>query len=410
MIYRSAVAAFLLTLTVSSALGDEWTDLISPRGIEGWKGDVASWQVKDGVLIGRADGTLKANRFIIADIAPVINFELTVDVWISKGGNSGLQYRSTPREDLGPNVVTGYQCDVVADRQEYNAMLYEERGRRILAHTGEKVVIDPDGQPWVVGNFPVKAFAPETWHSYRVLVSGNHHQHFIDGHQTVDVVDLDERHRSMMGVVGVQVHVGPKMEVRYKNFRLKRLEEGRQIYQISDVPIPDDAPKVVPQGGWNRAGRKDQNARLAASVLPGTRNVHVAGNVMLAGQPSEDALAELSKRGFKTVVSLRHPAEERFDEASLCEQLGMKFVRLQISAPRDLDRALIQRACTILRSAEPDAGVLLHCASANRVGAIWLAHRVQEGRMAIQQARDEAAQVGLKTKELEEKALEYLEN
>jgi hypothetical protein len=47
-----------------------------------------------------------------------------------------------------PKVVTGYQCDVVSTRADYNGMLYEERGRCILAHTGERVIIDAQGQPF----------------------------------------------------------------------------------------------------------------------------------------------------------------------------------------------------------------------------------------------------------------------
>ena len=43
---------------------------------------------------------------------------------------------------------------------------------RILAHTGERVVIDVEGQPWVVGNFPVETFPPDEWHDFRVLAEG----------------------------------------------------------------------------------------------------------------------------------------------------------------------------------------------------------------------------------------------
>ena len=45
----------------------------------------------------------------------VKNFELRVKVKVSAKGNSGLQYRGTERPDLGESVVTGYQCDVVAN-------------------------------------------------------------------------------------------------------------------------------------------------------------------------------------------------------------------------------------------------------------------------------------------------------
>ncbi|MEZ6124135.1 MAG: DUF1080 domain-containing protein [Planctomycetaceae bacterium] len=148
----------VLLISGSARAESEFESLIDDSSLKGWHGDTSSWTVSDGTLIGRADGTLKANRFIVADVPPVRNFELLAEVWISPGGNSGLQYRSTERPDLGPFVVTGCQCDVVSNKDEYNGMLYEERGRRILAHTGQKVVIAEDGQPWVVGSFPVKHF------------------------------------------------------------------------------------------------------------------------------------------------------------------------------------------------------------------------------------------------------------
>ncbi len=173
---------------------------------------------------------------------------MRVKVKVSPTGNSGLQYRGTERPDLGESVVTGYQCDVVPNRPDYNGMLYEERGRRILAHTGEKVVIDPMGQPWVVGQFPLKAFPPDEWHDYRVLAEGNHYRHWIDGHPTVDVIDLDEKGRKLDGVLAVQVHVGPPMTIRYKDFLLKALPDDLPLIKPEQTIIPPDARKVAPQG------------------------------------------------------------------------------------------------------------------------------------------------------------------
>ena len=124
-------------------------------------------------------------------------------------------------------------------------------------------MIDAEGQPWVIDRMPVKKFAPASWHHYRVLVRGNHHQHWIDDTPTVDVVDLDTAGRSLQGVLGVQVHVGPPMEVRYKNFRLKRLPDDLKLLTAADGPIPEHAVKVVPQGGWKRAGQRDALKRNA---------------------------------------------------------------------------------------------------------------------------------------------------
>lgn len=226
-----------------------FTAIFNGKNLEGWSGGDKYWSVEDGCLTGVTDGKLDYNRFITWKGGQVKNFELRVKVKVTKGGNSGLQYRGKERPDLGEWVVTGYQCDVVPAREDYNGMLYEERGRRILAHTGEKVIIDPQGQPWVVGKLPTQVFPPDEWHDYRVLVEGNHHQHWIDGVQTVDVIDLDETGRALEGVVAVQVHVGPAMKIQYKDFFVKHLPADLPLLTPAQAPIPAAAVKVVPQGG-----------------------------------------------------------------------------------------------------------------------------------------------------------------
>jgi len=223
--------------------------IFSGQDLSGWEGSPDYWSVKDGCLTGVTDGSLKYNRFIIWRGGTTKNFELRVKVKVTAGGNSGLNYRSQHRPDLGDGVVTGYQCDVVPGRADYNGMLYEERGRRILAHTGEKVIIDTDAQPWVVDKLPIKEFKADEWHDFRVLVRGNHHQHWIDGHQTVDVIDLDEKNRSLEGILGVQVHVGPAMQIQYRDFWLKHLPDDLPLIKPDEAKIPATAVKVVPQGG-----------------------------------------------------------------------------------------------------------------------------------------------------------------
>jgi hypothetical protein len=227
---------------------DGFVRLFNGKNLSGWAGDPEYWSVKEGAITGTTDGSLKMNRFLTWKGSTIRNFDLQVQVRVSPGGNSGIQYRGTSRPDLGLDVVTGYQCDVVANTPEYNGMLYEEKGRRILSHTGEKVIVDPDGQPWVVGRFPVKVFEPGQWHDYRVLVRGNHHQHWIDGHPTADLIDLDEKGRALEGVLAVQVHVGPAMTIEYKDFKIKHLPDDLPLLSAEDHPIPADAYGVRPQG------------------------------------------------------------------------------------------------------------------------------------------------------------------
>ena len=222
--------------------------LLTGNRLNQWAGNPQYWSMKDGVLTGVTNGSLKMNRFITWKGSTIRNFDLRVKVKVSEGGNSGLQYRGHLSPERGLDVVTGYQCDVVANNPDYNGMLYEEKGRRILSHTGEKVIVDETGQSWVVGKFPVKDFAPGEWHEYRVLVKGNHHQHWINGHPTADLLDFDEDGRSLEGVLAVQVHVGPAMEVQYKDMRIKQLPDDLPLEKAEDHPIQPDAYGVRPQG------------------------------------------------------------------------------------------------------------------------------------------------------------------
>jgi choline-sulfatase len=227
---------------------DGFVNLFNGKNLNGWSGDPQFWSVEDGALTGRTDGSLKRNRFITWKGSTIRNFDLRVQVKISAGGNSGLQYRGIPRPDLGLDAVTGYQCDIVANRPDYNGMLYEERGRRILAHTGERVIVDPDGRSWIVDRVPVQEFAPDQWHEYRVLVEGNHHRHWINGHPTADLIDLDEAGRSLEGVLAMQVHVGPAMTVQFKNIRIQHLPDDLPLLPAEDHPVPVGSPGVRPQG------------------------------------------------------------------------------------------------------------------------------------------------------------------
>ncbi|MEZ6063001.1 MAG: sulfatase-like hydrolase/transferase [Planctomycetaceae bacterium] len=227
---------------------DGFVNLFNGRNLAQWSGDPQFWSVQDGAITGVTDGSLKSNRFLTWKGSTIRNFDLRVQVKVTPGGNSGLQYRGQSRPDLGLDIVTGYQCDVVADVPEYNGMLYEERGRRILSHTGEKVIVDESGQPWVVDKMPVREFAPDEWHDFRVLVQGNHHQHWIDGHQTADLIDLDPTGRALEGVLAVQVHVGPAMKIQYRDFKIKHLPDDLPVLNPEDHPIPTDAYGVRPQG------------------------------------------------------------------------------------------------------------------------------------------------------------------
>ena len=228
---------------------DGFASLIAPGNrMRNWSGDSKYWSKKDGVLIGQTDGTLKMNRFITWKAATVQNFDLRVKVRISKRGNSGIHYRAMSRPDLGLDVVTGYQCDIVASRPRHNGQLHEEGGRKILAHAGEKVVASPVGGLWITGSFEVREFEPGKWHEYRILAEGNRLCQWINGHPTADLIDSNEKARDTEGVLALQVHKGPPMTIEFKEMRIKHLPDNLPLLQLKDHPIPKGSLGVRPQG------------------------------------------------------------------------------------------------------------------------------------------------------------------
>ena len=237
----------------SAAVGEEtdsegYQSIFDGKSLRGWSGDSKLWSVKDGVLIGATDGTLKRNRSLTWNHSTVRNFDLRVKVKVSASGNSGIQYRSNSRPELGLDAVTGYECDIVANNSGLNGMLHEENGRGILSRAGEKVVVGTGGQSWIVGEMPVKEFAADQWHDFRVKVRGNHHQHWVDGQLTADLVDLDQSGRVSEGVLALQLHVGPAMKIQFKDFKIKHLSDGIALQTAESHPIPETATGVRPQG------------------------------------------------------------------------------------------------------------------------------------------------------------------
>ena len=231
----SALIAGLITSTAVCAADVEpgFKSLFNGKDLSGWEGNRDLWSAKEGAITGitKADPKLTHNTFLVYTNAPVDDFELRVSYRIVNG-NSGMQYRSKVlrKGDFGP-VVGGYQADFEAGKT-YSGILYEEQGRGILAQRGQKTVIkEVDGKTKVevVGSLgkseDIQAkIKNEEWNDYVVIAKGNHLQHFINGMQTVDVVDEQPAKASKSGILALQIHVGPPMTVQFKNIRIKSLK------------------------------------------------------------------------------------------------------------------------------------------------------------------------------------------
>lgn len=136
--------------------------------------------------------------------------------------------------------------------------------------------------------------------------------------------------------------------------------------------------------------------------------LHVLDRCYLASQPAAEDFALFKEKGVTTVVNFRAPGElKEFDEQKVVESLGMRYVHIPIAGPEALTPEVLDRARKVFDTEK--GGVLVHCASANRVGAVWLAHRVLDDGLPWDRALAEAKQIGLTSPALEQRAKEYVE-
>lgn len=92
--------------------------------------------------------------------------------------------------------------------------------------------------------------------------------------------------------------------------------------------------------------------------------------VIACGLPSEDELREAHGGGLRTVVNLCPVREQKFDEGALVASLGMRYEHIPIAGAPDLTRENALRLARIL-SDPASRPVAVHCASGNRVGALF---------------------------------------
>lgn len=217
-----------------------FVSLFNGKDLEGWEGHPDYWSVQDEAITGKTtdENPIPHNSFLIWRGGEVADFELRFQYRIVNG-NSGMQYRSKESPDW---IVGGYQADFESGTT-YSGILYEERGRGILAKRGEKTVIGEDGKPEVVGSVGDSdtiqaAIKSEDWNDYVIRAEGYRFIHKINGHTTIDVTDKDTSHRVSKGVLALQVHRGPAMTIQVRNIRIKHLkpfEEARNDLKTMEV-------------------------------------------------------------------------------------------------------------------------------------------------------------------------------
>lgn len=153
--------------------------------------------------------------------------------------------------------------------------------------------------------------------------------------------------------------------------------------------------------------------RLGAdpAELGTTDRVHTCQGVLLASQPAAADFQLLAERDYRSVLNLRSQPEMEqlgFDEPALLEEQGLRYYQVEVAGAEGLTDEALDRTREILNDNE-NHPIMVHCASANRVGAVWLAHRVIDHGVDYEAALEEAKTIGLRSDALEERARDYIE-
>jgi len=189
--------------SISASAKDGFVPLFDGKSLAGWSGDPELWTVEDGMIVGSTESkTLKHNSFL-ATSKTYKNFVLRLKFKL-RNGNSGVQIRSKQHPDY---VVRGYQADIAESR--FTGILYEEGGRGILADVDKDKI--------------AKAFKRDDWNEYVITCNGPRITQVLNGVTTVDYTEKDPDRGAKEGIIALQLHVGPKMKIWFKDIEIQEL-------------------------------------------------------------------------------------------------------------------------------------------------------------------------------------------
>lgn len=178
-----------------------FSPLFNGKDLDGWEGDPRLWKVTDGVIEGSTEGvTLGQNSFLITK-RTFSNFVLRAEMKL-RNHNSGIQFRSQRLSDF---AAAGYQMD--AGENNYWGNIYDERGKR-------GIMVDSFREK---GSTVLK---PNDWNDVEIHCDGDHIQIRLNGLVTADIHDS----ASPEGVIALQLHRGPPMQVWFRNIMIKELK------------------------------------------------------------------------------------------------------------------------------------------------------------------------------------------
>ena len=130
--------------------------------------------------------------------------------------------------------------------------------------------------------------------------------------------------------------------------------------------------------------------------------------VACAGAITADAMPEIKKMGFVSVINLREAQEAGADiekHRAAAEAAGLRYYHVPFNGAKPDPKAA--DAFVKIISSKEASPAFIHCASANRASAMWMIKRIVIDKWEVERAEEEAAAMGLTNAALKQWAIEY---
>ena len=126
---------------------------------------------------------------------------------------------------------------------------------------------------------------------------------------------------------------------------------------------------------------------LEPAPLIDIRNAYRAfPGILTGGQPSSAQLHTAKQAGYKTIVNLRPEYEHRGQvEAASVKAAGMRYIHIPVAGAEGISF----KNSELLREALADINnypIMVHCASGNRVGALFALDAFRHNKLTAEQA------------------------
>jgi uncharacterized protein (TIGR01244 family) len=147
---------------------------------------------------------------------------------------------------------------------------------------------------------------------------------------------------------------------------------------------------------------------VTKETVPGIRNLaRLQTTVACAGAITPEAVADIKKMGFVSIVNLRLATEagaEVEKEEAAAKAAGIRYFHVPFDGKPDPKAAGAFLDAITTKGAEP---AFIHCAGGNRAATMWLIKRLAVDHWEVDRAVKEATALGQTSEPLRAFAIEY---